>query len=84
MPTHVHLLIEPLYANKLPVVLKALKGASARAANRVLGRTGSFWLDESYDRIVRDETERDAFIRYIADNPVRAGLRPDEFWLRIP
>ena len=84
MPTHVHLLIEPLGANKLASLLKGLKGPSARAANRVLGRTGTFWLDESYDRIVRDDSERDAFIRYIATNPIRAGLRADEYWLRTP
>ena len=84
MPTHVHALIAPLGGQALSSLLRGIKGASARGANRVLGHSGVFWLDESYDRIVRDESECAAFVRYIADNPVRAGLRADEYWLRLP
>ncbi len=83
MPTHVHALIEPLSGYRLTDLLRGIKGASARAANRLLGRSGAFWLEESYDRIVRDEEERGAFERYIADNPLRAGLRTEEYWLRV-
>ena len=36
-------------------LMKSLKGASAREANRVLGRTGEpFWQKESYDHWVRN------------------------------
>jgi REP element-mobilizing transposase RayT len=84
MPTHVHALIEPMSGNSLPALLKGIKGASAREANRLLGETGTFWLDESYDHIVRDAAEFNAFVRYIEANPAKAGLRPDEYWLRLP
>ena len=80
MPTHVHLLLEPLRDNKLPLLLKGIKGASARRANQILGTSGQFWLDESYDHIVRSEEQYGHFLRYIAENPVKAHLRPDEYW----
>lgn len=56
MANHVHVLLRPLVVPSR--LLQSLKGATARAANRVLGRTGeSFWQRESYDHWVRDERE---------------------------
>jgi REP element-mobilizing transposase RayT len=50
MANHVHLLIRPAIAPYH--LLRSLKGASARFANRLLGRTGEpFWQKESYDRL---------------------------------
>ena len=82
MPNHVHLLLEPLAGNELAELLKGIKGASARKANQILGNTGTaFWMDESYDHIVRSERQRQHFIRYIAENPVKAKLAAGQFWL---
>ena len=81
MPTHVHLLMEPLRGHDLSRILQGIKGASAREINNLLGVTGTFWLDESYDHIVRGEKQYLRFIRYIADNPTKAGLRDYEYWL---
>src|ERR1700749_2707272 len=51
---------------------KALKGASAREANRLLQRTGEqFWQRETYDHLVRSEAEWNRIARYIENNPVR-------------
>ena len=61
--------------------MRGVKGASARAANRILGSTGSFWLDESYDHIVRSEAQYRHFERYIAENPIKAGLLEHAYWL---
>jgi putative transposase len=73
MANHVHGLILPLVAPSY--LLKSLKGATARAANLVLGRTGEpFWQRESYDHLVRDEQERQRIAAYIENNPVKAGL----------
>lgn len=55
-------------------------GASARAANLLLGQTGTFRMDESYDRIVRNEEEYRRFVDYIRANPAKAGLSDDKFW----
>jgi len=55
-------------------VLQSLKGYTARQANKILGRTGSFWQDENYDHWVRDEAEFARIVEYIDQNPVKAGL----------
>ena len=82
MPNHVHVLLRPKIDPSL--LLRALKGVTAREANRTLGFTGSsFWQRESYDHWVRNDLEFDRIVRYIEHNPVKAGLvhRPDEcFW----
>jgi len=58
----------------LAAIMKSLKGFTAREANKLLGRKGTFWQAECYDRQVRDEVEFRRVIRYILNNPVKAGL----------
>jgi len=73
MANHVHLLIQPMIPPDR--LMKSLKGATAREANRLLGRTGEpFWQKESYDHWVRDHTEFFRIRAYIENNPVKAGL----------
>ena len=72
MPNHVHILITP--EENLHLILRILKGRTARFANQLLHRTGTFWQDESYDRLVRDAAEFRRTVNYIERNPVRAGL----------
>lgn len=85
MPNHGHLLIKPMVENSLthqgktakyPLAdtLRLLKGSTARECNLILGRTGSFWHHESYDHYVRDDEELERIIKYILNNPVKAGL----------
>jgi putative DNA methylase len=80
MPNHVHLLMTPLVA--VSKVMQSLKRFTAREGNRILGLTGQpFWQDESYDRLVRNETEFERIVHYIERNPVTAGLAatPEDF-----
>ncbi len=81
MANHVHLLLTP----NLPVhkAIMNIKSASARVANSILQRTGEhFWQDESYDHWVRNDRERNSIVRYIHNNPVKAGLVDEpEDWL---
>ena len=73
MPNHVHLLILP--KTPLPMLMRWLKGSTARGANRILGRTGQpFWQDESYDHYLRNSRQVNRTIAYIEENPVSAGL----------
>ena len=73
MPNHVHLLITPLEV--VPKVMQSFKRFTAREGNRMLGLTGQpFWQDESYDRLVRNDTEFERIVHYIETNPVKAGL----------
>jgi hypothetical protein len=39
-------------------------------------------MREYYDRIVRNRWELERTIRYVCDNPVKAGLREWE-WVRV-
>jgi putative transposase len=57
----------------LSKLLQGIKGASARAANQILGTSGMFWMDESYDHIVRNARQYRHFIQYIAENPARSS-----------
>ena len=73
MSNHVHLLLRPVIEPSR--LLKSLKGATAREANRLLGRTGEpFWQKESHDHWVRNESELGKIKLYIENNPVKAGL----------
>ena len=67
LANHMHLLLLPKIAPSR--LLQSLKGAAARKANRILGRTGeSFWQAESYDHWVRDNGERERIVTYIEEN----------------
>jgi putative DNA methylase len=73
MPNHIHVLLTPWA--ELAKITHALKRFTAREANRILGLTGQpFWQDESYDHLVRHQDEFDRILRYIENNPVKAGL----------
>ena len=74
MPTHVHSLVLPLEGIGLSKILASWKGYSGARINRVLRRKGRFWMEESFDRIVRDTAELGRYRRYIRTNPMKAGL----------
>ncbi len=74
MPTHVHVLITPQHGESLSAILHAWKSFTAKQANAVLGREGTFWQEEYFDRVIRNEAHFAAELAYIHDNPVKAGL----------
>ena len=55
-------------------IMQALKGYTAREANRLLGRQGRFWQIESFDHYCRGDDECVRIAAYIDGNPVSAGL----------
>jgi len=72
MPNHVHLLIKPL--QKLAVVMQRLKGASAKGINDLMGRRGSFWEKDYYDKAIRDEHHFRVVYQYIKNNPLKLNV----------
>ncbi len=83
MPNHVHTLFQPIDPFSMVEILKSWKSFSARQANRILGRQGTLWQDEYWDRLIRSEAHFYRVIRYIQENPARANLREGEYvlWL---
>ena len=65
---------QPFQAVKVAKIMQSIKGYSARKANKILKRKGSFWQSESYDHMVRDEDELNRIIKYVLYNPVKAKL----------
>ena len=66
----------------LYTILQRLKQFTATEANKILNRTGAFWQQESYDRVVRDAKELSRIIMYVLNNPVKIGLVQD--WRDYP
>jgi REP element-mobilizing transposase RayT len=89
MPDHVHVLFTALrdgdgWTFALPEILRAIKGASARSINRLTGRKGALWQDESFDHVLRGDESLRETVEYIRQNPVRKGLvqKPEDYpWL---
>ena len=82
MPNHVHVLMRPMPEFELEDILQAVKSFTATKINRMLGAEGHFWMRESYDHIVRDYEQLEAFQLYVAANPGKANLKPNEYMLR--
>src|SRR5205823_5728987 len=83
MPNHVHALVQPLPGHSLKEILRSWKSYSARQINKAVGRSGTVWMEESFDRIVRDW---DALLKcrnYIARNPEKAHLPVGAFILSL-
>lgn len=75
MPNHVHAVFRTVPGVRLSEVMHSWKSFTAKRANRLLRREGTFWEAESYDRLIRDETEFERANAYVLANPEKAGLR---------
>jgi len=63
----------------LSEILHSVKSYTAHALNRLRNVTGPVWMQESFDRIVRDKDEFHEKLRYMISNPVKAELAEDGF-----
>ena len=82
MPNHVHALMRPMSGFELEDILQAIKSYTATKINQKLGVSGQCWMRESYDHLVRDQEQLEAFQKYIRANPSKANLQQNEFQLR--
>jgi len=73
MPNHVHLLVENVNT-QLFRVLQSIKSFTAKKINEQMNKSGKIWQRESYDHIVRKNSNIEDYINYILQNPVKAGL----------
>lgn len=73
MPDHLHLLVEGRRDDaNLRRFVHAAKQQSAYEYARTTGR--GLWQPSYYDHVLRDEEATKRTIRYILENPIRAGL----------
>jgi len=81
MPNHVHMLIMPFAEWSLSRIMKDMKSFTSREANKFLGRRGQFWMEDYFDRYIRDRKHFASAITYIENNPVKARLcaRPEDW-----
>ncbi len=75
IPNHVHVLVHIFPGHTLAEIIHSWKSFSATRANDLLHCSGSFWQREYYDHLVRDEIEFDRAVRYVAENPEKAGFK---------
>ncbi len=89
MPDHVHLLFEPQIKEQdsagrpvfwsLSEILQGIKSASAHAINKSAGSKGHLWEKESFDRLIRGDSDLQEKFNYICGNPWDAGIaKPTE------
>ena len=74
MPNHVHSLMTRFEEFELKDLLHSLKSYTAHKANKILRREGKFWIDDYFDRYIRNEKHFYKTVEYIENNPVKAGL----------
>lgn len=92
MPSHFHWLFRPRPSwiesladdGRTPRerITYSVNRFTSMRCNKRLNKKGPFWQKESFDHWARDIEEMERIIRYIEENPVKAGLvaSPDE-WL---
>jgi putative transposase len=73
MPNHVHVLFK---VGDIPLrrIVESWKSYTAKEANRILRKTGTFWQSGYWDTYIRDPEHERRTIRYIEHNPLKANL----------
>jgi len=75
MPNHVHAVVKLFPGQALASLMHSWKSFTARRANAILNRQGTFWQREYYDYLIRNESEFERAIDYVAANPEKANLK---------
>ena len=79
MPNHVHVLFMPIGDHSLGSILHSWKSFTANRINKLLNRSGTLWMDESFGHIVRSWERLEFFREYIRQNPAKTDLRKDHY-----
>ena len=82
MPNHVHVVVRLLPGETLATVVHSWKSLTAKRANAILGKQGTFSQREYYDHLIRNEDEHERAVNYVADNPAKAKLK-DWKWVWV-
>jgi putative transposase len=77
MTNHLHLIATPARPTSLPKMMQELGVHYVRFFNRKYARTGTLWNSRYRGLHLRDEKYWLTCLRYVEQNPVRAGLAAD-------
>jgi len=81
MNTHFHLMVTPRDDTALPRAMKSLGARYVRYFNQKYDRFGTLWASRYRGIAIADDSYGLTCLRYIEQNPVRAGLvsKPEEY-----
>ena len=74
MTNHVHILANPVRENSISAMMQQLGRKYVCYFNKEHGRTGGLWDGRFRSSVIRSDRYLFACYRYIALNPVRAGM----------
>jgi REP element-mobilizing transposase RayT len=81
MPNHIHFLATRFETATLSGIIQSFKSPTSHKANKVLSRSGHFWMPDYFDRYIRNSEHFEKTVQYIENNPVQAGLcKKGEDW----
>ena len=88
MPDHVHVLIEPMIEREgesgkpiffsISKILHSIKSFTANRINKIDNTSGAVWETESFDRLIRSETDLQEKFEYVTRNPWDAEVAKPE------
>jgi adenine-specific DNA methylase/REP element-mobilizing transposase RayT len=84
MPDHAHAVFRIIDDSALGEIMHSIKSFSSKQVNKILGRKGPLWHEESFDHIIRHAAEWEEKMEYVRQNPVKCALsrNPEEYrWL---
>lgn len=81
MPNHIHLLATRYESHTLAGIMQSFKSLTPHKVNKMLERSGQFWMTDYFDRYIRNADHFVRTVRYIENNPVKARLctRPEDW-----
>ena len=87
MPDHLHLIIDLHDLSTLGRIMNLIKGRSSWRLSHRAGVRVPVWQRGYQDHVIRNEKDLMIKLRYLLDNPWRAGLpdecrRPPYLWIR--
>jgi putative transposase len=81
MPNHIHFLMTRFENIELADIMQSFKSLTAHKANRILRRKGQFWMQDYFDRYIRNAEHFAKAVAHIENNPVKAKLsKKPEDW----
>ena len=72
MPNHIHIIL--VQNDDLSKIIQYIKGGLSFLINKKLGKSGSLWQKDYFDKVVRDEKHFEVIYEYVKNNAQKASL----------